>query len=202
MDLEDYSEDGFEPYVPREVRLEVDFKDESIEPSRSRGADLEMDVDVERIDGIEIDPEIQAEIDECFAYEDALRDRGIDVRVIVEAIDREEIEMGMRDQGSHWIALRTMPNTRSGASRTRERVNKQSDRRMAETLRVRDAVRNLGPLMGNEGEQEEVNGNGGNRDGGNGNERNGNRGNRNGGNGNGNRGNRNEGNGNEGNGNG
>ncbi|GJX88822.1 putative reverse transcriptase domain-containing protein [Tanacetum coccineum] len=68
-----------------------------------------------------------------------------------------------------------MPNTRSRASRTREGVNEQSDRRMAEALRVRDAVRNLGPLIGDEGEQE-VNGNGGN----------GNRGNGNGGNGNGN----------------
>ncbi|GJS61248.1 hypothetical protein Tco_0656032 [Tanacetum coccineum] len=63
-DLEDCSEDSFEPYVPREVRLGVDFEDE--------------------------------EIDECFAYADALRDRGIDARVIVEAIDREEIETGMR----------------------------------------------------------------------------------------------------------
>ncbi|GKG22761.1 hypothetical protein Tco_0388064, partial [Tanacetum coccineum] len=70
----------------------------------------------------------------------------------------------------------TMPNTRYGASRTREGVNEQSDHRMAETLRVHDAIRNLGPLMGNEGEQEEVN-----RD-----EGNGNRGNGNGGNGNGN----------------
>ncbi|GKE74228.1 putative reverse transcriptase domain-containing protein, partial [Tanacetum coccineum] len=63
---------------------------------------------------------------------------------------------------------------------------------MVEALRARDAVRNLGPLMGEESEQEEVNGNrgNGNRDnGGNGNE--GNRGNENG---------DNEGNGNEGNG--
>ncbi|GJR07621.1 putative reverse transcriptase domain-containing protein [Tanacetum coccineum] len=66
---------------------------------------------------------------------------------------------------------RKMPNTRSRASRTREAVNEQSNRRMAEALRVRDAVRNLRPLMGDEVEQEEVggNGNGGNRDGGNGN---------------------------------
>ncbi|GJR06521.1 putative reverse transcriptase domain-containing protein [Tanacetum coccineum] len=71
-----------------------------------------------------------------------------------------------------------MPNTRSGASRTREAVNEQSDRRMAEALRVRDAVRNLRPLMGDEVEQEEV--------GGNGNGGNGDRGNGNGGNGNGN----------------
>ncbi|GJX81130.1 hypothetical protein Tco_0329279 [Tanacetum coccineum] len=96
MDLEGCSEDSFEPYVPREVGLGVDFEDESSEPSRSRGADLEMDVDVVRNDGIEIDPEIQAEIDECFAYADALRDKGIDARVVVEAIDREEIEIGMR----------------------------------------------------------------------------------------------------------
>ncbi|GKG17400.1 hypothetical protein Tco_0362357, partial [Tanacetum coccineum] len=84
-----------------------------------------------------------------------------------------------------------MPNTRSGASRTREAVNEQSDRRVTEALRVRDAVRNLGPLIGDEVEQEEVrgNGNGGNGDGGN----------ENGGNGDG--GNGNEGNGNEGNGN-
>ncbi|GJT26743.1 putative reverse transcriptase domain-containing protein [Tanacetum coccineum] len=66
--------------------------------------------------------------------------------------------------------FRTMPNTRSGASRTREGVNEQSDLWMAEALRVRDTVRNLGPLMGDEGEQE-VNGNegnGGNGNGGNG----------------------------------
>ncbi|GKF48050.1 hypothetical protein Tco_0141301, partial [Tanacetum coccineum] len=31
-------------------------------------------------------PEIQAEIDECFAYADALRDRGIDARVVVEVL--------------------------------------------------------------------------------------------------------------------
>ncbi|GKB68691.1 putative reverse transcriptase domain-containing protein, partial [Tanacetum coccineum] len=81
----------------------------------------------------------------------------------------------------------TMTNTRSGASRTREGVNEQSDRRIAEALRVRDAVRNLVPLMGDEGEQEVngVKGNGGNGNRGNGNGGNG--GNRNGGNGNGNR---------------
>ncbi|GKD02191.1 hypothetical protein Tco_1177165, partial [Tanacetum coccineum] len=46
-DLEDCSEDRFEPYVPRGVRLGVDFEDESSELSSSRGTDLEMDVDVE-----------------------------------------------------------------------------------------------------------------------------------------------------------
>ncbi|GJZ83748.1 hypothetical protein Tco_0648921 [Tanacetum coccineum] len=45
-DLEGCLEDSFEPYVPREVGLGVDFEDESTEPSRSRGNDLEIDVDV------------------------------------------------------------------------------------------------------------------------------------------------------------
>ncbi|GKD53122.1 putative reverse transcriptase domain-containing protein [Tanacetum coccineum] len=71
---------------------------------------------------------------------------------------------------------------------------------MAEALRARDAVRNLGPLMGEESGQKEVNGNGGNRNGDNGGNGNGdNRGNGNGGNrGNGNG--DNGGNGNKGNG--
>ncbi|GJR60653.1 hypothetical protein Tco_1502815 [Tanacetum coccineum] len=184
-DLEDCSEDSFEPFVPKEVGLGVDFEDESPELSRSRGADLVMDVDVVRSNGIEINPEIQAEIDECFAYADALRDRGIDARIIVEADTPEPAQEGavevmyetfgdlVQRFYDHTKAIpvyhvqviegaqrETMPNTRSGASRTREGVNEQSDRRMAETLRVHDAVRNLGPLMGNKGEQEEVNRNG------------------------------------------
>ncbi|GJU48279.1 hypothetical protein Tco_1217834 [Tanacetum coccineum] len=44
----------------------------------------------------DIDPEIQAEIDECIAYADALRDRGIDARVVVEAVDRDETKTGVR----------------------------------------------------------------------------------------------------------
>ncbi|GJX48700.1 hypothetical protein Tco_0273890 [Tanacetum coccineum] len=44
----------------------------------------------------DIDPEIQAEIDECIAYADALRDRGIDTRVVVEAVDQDETETGVR----------------------------------------------------------------------------------------------------------
>ncbi|GJQ93586.1 hypothetical protein Tco_0004725 [Tanacetum coccineum] len=35
----------------------------------------------------DINPEIQVEIEECFAYADALRDRGIDAGVVVEAVD-------------------------------------------------------------------------------------------------------------------
>ncbi|GJR44578.1 reverse transcriptase domain-containing protein [Tanacetum coccineum] len=47
------------PILMGRVGLGVDFKDESFEPSRYRGADLEMDIDVVRSDGIEINHEIQ-----------------------------------------------------------------------------------------------------------------------------------------------
>ncbi|GJU80095.1 hypothetical protein Tco_1282460 [Tanacetum coccineum] len=247
MDLEGCPEDSFEPYVPREARLGVNIEGESSEPSRYRGTNLEMDVDVERSDGIDIDPEIQAEIDECIAYADALRVRGIDARVVVETVDREEIEMGarglikvrddrvthprfhdhteeilvrhvqaiksvQRDQGHMIVATghqsadmlerirelerdnmrrrdmidvtsqrvtrsqprETMPNTRSRASRTREGINEQSDRRLVGALGAHDAAKNLEPLIGGEGEQDEisgnrVNGNGGANGNGNGN---------------------------------
>ncbi|GJV33164.1 hypothetical protein Tco_1393564 [Tanacetum coccineum] len=95
-DLEGCSEDSFEPYAPREAGLGFDVEDESSEPFKYRGTDLGMDDDVERSDGIDINPEIQAEINECIAYADALRVRGIDARVVVEAVDREEIETGAR----------------------------------------------------------------------------------------------------------
>nr|GEZ31558.1 hypothetical protein [Tanacetum cinerariifolium] len=58
-------------------------------PSPKRIRSLENDV-------IDIDPEIHAKIDECIAYANALRVRGIDARVVVEAVDREEIETGAR----------------------------------------------------------------------------------------------------------
>ncbi|GKB38350.1 hypothetical protein Tco_0883292, partial [Tanacetum coccineum] len=70
----------------------------------------------------------------------------------------------------------TMPNTQSGASRTREGINEQIDRQMAGALGAHNAARNLEPLMRDGDGQEEVNGNRGN----------GNGGNRNGGNENGN----------------
>ncbi|GJW61345.1 hypothetical protein Tco_0110680 [Tanacetum coccineum] len=148
--LEGCLEDSFEPYVPREAGLGVDFEDESSELSRSRGTDLEMDVEVVRSDGIDIDPETQAEIDECIAYADALRARGINARVIVKAVTYETL-------GD--LVQRTMPNTRSGVSRTREVINEQIDRQMVGALRARTTSRNLEPLMRYGGGQEEVNGN-------------------------------------------
>ncbi|GJZ92213.1 putative reverse transcriptase domain-containing protein, partial [Tanacetum coccineum] len=67
-----------------------------------------------------------------------------------------------------------MPNTRSGASRTREEINEQIDRQMAGALGARTTTRILEPLMRDKGGQDEGNGNGGNRNKGNGNEENGN----------------------------
>ncbi|GJY43387.1 hypothetical protein Tco_0431600 [Tanacetum coccineum] len=90
----------------------------------------------------------------------------------------------------------TMPNTRSGASRIREGVNKQINHRLAGALRPCGAARNREPLIRDEGKLEEVSGNRENRNGGN---RNGgirNRGNRNGWNRNGGNGNGGTGNGN------
>ncbi|GKC25284.1 putative reverse transcriptase domain-containing protein, partial [Tanacetum coccineum] len=159
-----------------------------------------------RIRSPELVTDLEAEIDECIAYADALRVRGIDARVVVEAVDREEIETGTRgpvkvrvDRVTHPViaddipepaqeegavervtrsqrrklsvqremrqirrfkfydrmriarleacARRTMPNTRSRASRTREGINEQIDRRLAGALGARDAARNLEPLI-------------------------------------------------------
>nr|GEY51907.1 hypothetical protein [Tanacetum cinerariifolium] len=60
-------------------------------PSPKRVWDSGYLADVE-----DIDPEIHVEIDECFAYADELRDRGIDVRVVVKDVDRDEIKTGVR----------------------------------------------------------------------------------------------------------
>ncbi|GKE83322.1 hypothetical protein Tco_1553322, partial [Tanacetum coccineum] len=82
-------------------------------PKRIKDSDYSADVEVDpketslRDDAIvrvsdephleqDSDPVIQAEINKCFAYADALRDRGIEARVVVEADDRDEIETGVR----------------------------------------------------------------------------------------------------------
>nr|GEW78517.1 reverse transcriptase domain-containing protein [Tanacetum cinerariifolium] len=68
-------EDGYEPYIPREIGLGVDIKD-SYEPYTV--------------------PDVQADIDECFTYADAIRARGMNVRVIVETSAEEEVESSAR----------------------------------------------------------------------------------------------------------
>ncbi|GJW66546.1 putative reverse transcriptase domain-containing protein [Tanacetum coccineum] len=71
-----------------------------------------------------------------------------------------------------------MPNTRSGASMTREEFEELVTRRVAEEMEAREAARTLEPLNENVDEQEGENGgngNGGNGNGGNGGNGNGNR---------------------------
>ncbi|GKB26795.1 hypothetical protein Tco_0866196 [Tanacetum coccineum] len=70
--------------------VEVDHRETSLRDDAIVGVSDEPHLEQDS------DPEIQAEIDECFAYADALRDRGIDSRVVVEAIDRDETETGVR----------------------------------------------------------------------------------------------------------
>ncbi|GJT79260.1 putative reverse transcriptase domain-containing protein [Tanacetum coccineum] len=95
-DLEGCSEDSFEPYIPRELGLGVNIEDESSEQSRSRGTNIEVDDDVERSDGMDIDP-IEAVIEACFDFADIIRASGVDVRVEAVTVSQDDVEMGMRD---------------------------------------------------------------------------------------------------------
>ncbi|GJV40987.1 hypothetical protein Tco_1419427 [Tanacetum coccineum] len=148
-------------HLARDVDVEVDPREISLRDDAivrvSDEPHLEQD----------IDPEIQAEIDEYNCYADCLfRDR--------------------------WIDAREIANTRkrSRASMTHEEVEELVNRRVAEEMEAREAARTLEPLNENGDEQEGENG--GNGNGGNGGNGNGgNRGNGNGGNGENRNGNRN-----------
>ncbi|GKF70851.1 hypothetical protein Tco_0203908 [Tanacetum coccineum] len=85
--------------------VEVDTRETSLRDDVIvRGSDephLEQDIDLD----------IQAEIDECFAYVDALKDRGIDARVVVKAVDRVESETGARglvEEGAVEVTYETL----------------------------------------------------------------------------------------------
>nr|GEU37731.1 hypothetical protein [Tanacetum cinerariifolium] len=86
----------------------------------------------------DIDPEIQAEIDECFAYADALRDREIDARVVVEAVDRDKIETGVRgpvevrvERITHPVMLNDIPElAQEGAVEVIEGVQREQGHRI------------------------------------------------------------------------
>ncbi|GJX90798.1 hypothetical protein Tco_0344124 [Tanacetum coccineum] len=94
------------------------------------------------------DPEVQAEIDECFAYADALRDRGIDARVRTDrGVQMEQGDTGLVGGLSQQLLpfekrgiaeLEKMPNTRSGASMTHEEFEELVARRVAEELEARE----------------------------------------------------------------
>ncbi|GJS17726.1 hypothetical protein Tco_0412198 [Tanacetum coccineum] len=80
--------------IPR--ALSYVSSDESFESSIPKETGPRVDIDVrgrdEPYSEPDIDPEIQAEIDECVVYADALRAEGIDARVVVETVAREEVE--------------------------------------------------------------------------------------------------------------
>ncbi|GJT36818.1 hypothetical protein Tco_0936683 [Tanacetum coccineum] len=80
-DLKDCLDESSKSSVPRETSLRDDIV--------VRGSDephLEHD----------IDPKIQADIDECITYADALRADRIDAKVVVKAVAREEAEASTR----------------------------------------------------------------------------------------------------------
>ncbi|GJU44925.1 putative reverse transcriptase domain-containing protein [Tanacetum coccineum] len=79
--------------------VEVDSR-ESSEPSRSRGTDVGVDDDIERVDESCSEPEIDhvyATIEACFDFADIIKSRGIDVRVVAETVARDEIRTDTRD---------------------------------------------------------------------------------------------------------
>nr|GEV03690.1 hypothetical protein [Tanacetum cinerariifolium] len=81
------------------VNVEVDSR-ESSEPSRSRGTDVGVGDDIERVDEShsehEINP-VQATIEACFDFMNIFRSRGIDVRVVAETVARDKIRTDIRD---------------------------------------------------------------------------------------------------------
>ncbi|GKF52469.1 hypothetical protein Tco_0159379 [Tanacetum coccineum] len=82
---------------PKRVRDSSYLADVEVDPKETS---LRDDVTVKGSDEPhleqDIDQEIQADIDECIAYSDVLRDKGINARVVVKVVDREESETGTR----------------------------------------------------------------------------------------------------------
>ncbi|GJV26847.1 hypothetical protein Tco_1383295 [Tanacetum coccineum] len=94
---------------------------------------------------VEVDHKETTKIDECFDYANALRDRGIDSRVVVEAVDREESETGVRGPVEVIVERFTYPvmpedihePARVGAVEVIEGVQKEQGHRI---VRVESAV--------------------------------------------------------------
>nr|GEZ23514.1 reverse transcriptase domain-containing protein [Tanacetum cinerariifolium] len=81
-------------------------------PKRIKSSEIAMNLEVSSEDRFEP----YAEIDECIAYADALRDSGIDARVVVEAVNRDEVEMDARgpvevrvDRVTHPVTVDDIP---------------------------------------------------------------------------------------------
>nr|GEU70018.1 putative reverse transcriptase domain-containing protein [Tanacetum cinerariifolium] len=115
----------------------------------------------------DIDLEIQAYINECFAYADARKDRGIDARVVVEALDRDEIKTGVRglvEVRVERITHLAMPEdilepAEEGAV---EEIKELVALRVAEEMEAHEATMNLETLNDNGDEQDVENGRNGN----------------------------------------
>nr|GEV04189.1 putative reverse transcriptase domain-containing protein [Tanacetum cinerariifolium] len=109
------------------------------------------------------DPEIQAEIDECIAYADALRDIRIDDRVVVEAVDQEESKTGTRGTVEVRVEMVMHPAMPEDTTKLAQEeravecteVEELVTRRVAKEMEDRKAAMNLEPLNENEDEQEE-----------------------------------------------
>ncbi|GKC61866.1 hypothetical protein Tco_1089464, partial [Tanacetum coccineum] len=197
-------------------------------PKRIKSSNSVTNLEVSSDESSELPIPRETDIDECIAYADSLRAKGIDSRVVVETVARKEVKtsingmvevredrvthlvvsddipepaqeegaidvtyemlgglghkiIAMSQQGDvmseriselEWDNTRlkgmTIPNTRSGATMTREAVNSLISRRVAEALEARDAARNLESLAEGRDEQEDENGDdykGGNRGG-------------------------------------
>nr|GEW28640.1 hypothetical protein [Tanacetum cinerariifolium] len=87
---------------------ELSYARADLLPSPMRIRSSELATDLEGCSEDSFEP--YEEIDKCIAYADALRDKRIDARVVVDIVDRDEIETGViglveRDQGHRIIAI-------------------------------------------------------------------------------------------------
>ncbi|GKE55943.1 hypothetical protein Tco_1495128, partial [Tanacetum coccineum] len=88
----------------------------------------------------DIDPKIQVEIDECIAYADTLRAKGIVVRVVVETVPREEVETGARgvvevrdDRATHLVVPDDIPELAQEEVQAIESIQRDQGHRIVAT---------------------------------------------------------------------
>ncbi|GJY95797.1 hypothetical protein Tco_0512158, partial [Tanacetum coccineum] len=78
------------------VRADLIPSPKRIRSPGSRGTDIEVDDDVERSDGMDIDP-VEAVIEACFDFANIIRASGVDVRVEAVTLAWDDVETGTRD---------------------------------------------------------------------------------------------------------
>nr|GEX58721.1 putative reverse transcriptase domain-containing protein [Tanacetum cinerariifolium] len=126
-DLEDCSNKSSKSSVPRKTSLRDDVV--------IKGND-------EPYSEPDIDPEIQAEINECIAYVDALRAKGINARVVVKTVAREEVETSARgtievrvDRVTHLVVPDDIPEPTQleGAVKVIESIQRDHGHRIVAT---------------------------------------------------------------------